>query len=80
MSLKKNGERLLLKAFCNKLMTGLTKNDTNIKKIILLHISGEEPSWQNFKENRPSLCEKWTNIMWSEGGKEHPTCNKKMEG
>jgi len=44
MSLKKNGERLLLKAFCNKLMTGLTKNDTNIKKIILLHISGEEPS------------------------------------
>jgi len=31
-----------LKAFCNKLMTGQTQNDTNIKKLTLLHKNGEE--------------------------------------
>jgi len=61
-SSRKTTERLPLKAFCNKLMTEPTQNDTNIKKIILLHINGEEPcickhkptSWQHFKENSPN--------------------------
>jgi len=51
-------------------------------------MKGEEPciskykptSWQHFKENRPSLCEKWRNIIQNEKGKEHSTYNKKKEG
>jgi len=42
-------ERLPLKAFCNKLMTEPTQNDTNIKKIILLPINGEEPCICTYK-------------------------------
>ena len=42
-SLKAFCNKLTLKAFCNKLMIGQTQNDTNIRKLILLHKNGEEP-------------------------------------
>ena len=63
-SAKKTNEHLPLKAFCNKLMTGLTKNDMDIKKIILLHTNGEKLASLSTSQLHDSISRKQAQFVW----------------